>query len=329
MRRAALGSMLLSLLLLIALPVLLVRNLGIRLPVLPGQPRLAMPIPVDPDISVYRADLKRIVTMPLSQYVEGVVAAEMPASFGDEALKAQAVVARTYVVKRMRLFGGPGLPLRPGADVSTDPLEGQAWTSWEQLAGRIGWWRALQFRRRVQRAEAATQGLIVVYAGEPIDALYFSTSGGSTENAEEVWGQARPYLRAVPSPWDSRSPFYREMLRLSLVELSAKLGFQVKPPKNPGTLFEVIERTPGGRVRLARIGDRVLGGVEIRQRLGLKSAQFEIRYDGAVIIETLGYGHGVGMSQWGAAGMAAQGSSWTEIIEYYYPGTEIRDLFTE
>src|SRR5690606_23147314 len=148
----------------------------------------------------------RLVLVPLETYVRGVVAAETPPTFPLEALKAEAVVARPYAVRRMRVFGGAGCDRHPAADVCTDPGVHQAYAGDEELRRRWGSLRYPAYRQRVEQAVEATRGLILMYDGRPIDAVYHSTSGGRTEAAEHVWGEAVPYLASVPSPYEERSP---------------------------------------------------------------------------------------------------------------------------
>ena len=160
-------------------------------------------------IKVYMGDIKQIVAMNLEDYVKGVVAGEMPAEFEPEALKAQAVAARTYAVKHMTLFGGAGSVEYPGADITTDYKESQAWYNETKLREK---WGANygKYWRKVSQAVDLTQGLILTYNGEPINAVFHSTSGERTASAKEVWGFEYPYLQSVVCNWDKASPRYQD-----------------------------------------------------------------------------------------------------------------------
>ncbi|HEY8449024.1 MAG TPA: stage II sporulation protein D, partial [Bacillota bacterium] len=277
----------LRLLLLIGLGVsILVLGLPLYLAGLGSGYRLpASRVPVaagDLPIRVYLDREKRVEVMPLETYVKGVVAAEMPASFHLEALKAQAVVARTYAVRRMRIFGGSGCPQHPAADACTDPATGQAYATSEELRQRWGVVSYVVNWERIESAVEATRGLILTFDGEPIDAVYHSTSGGQTAAAQEVWGEAVPYLRSVPSPHEERSPKLQQTLRLTLSELAAKLDLPadlVRQHARAGRLIEA-SRSESGRVRSAAIAGRSFEVAELRQRLALNSNWFTWRLDG-------------------------------------------------
>ncbi|MFO7245942.1 MAG: stage II sporulation protein D [Bacillota bacterium] len=288
----------------------------------------------DLPIRVYLHEEDRLVLMPLETYVRGVVAAEMPATFPLEALKAQAVVARTYAVRRMRVFGGAGCDRHPAADVCTDPGVHQAYAGDEELRRRWGSLRYPAYRQRVEQAVEATRGLILMYDGRPIDAVYHSTSGGRTEAAEHVWGEAVPYLASVPSPYEERSPRAVQTVRLSWEELARRLELDLDVPAAAGSggqaVLEALEMTPSGRVKRLRVGTATLDSRDVRQRLNLNSTWFSWQEDASgVTFSVRGYGHGVGMSQYGAEGMARRGSSYDAILAHYYPGTVLRPIFVE
>ncbi|HEX6989885.1 MAG TPA: stage II sporulation protein D [Bacillota bacterium] len=288
----------------------------------------------DLPIRVYLHEEDRLTAMPLEEYVKGVVAAEMPASFPIEALKAQAVVARTYAVRRMRVFGGPGCDRHPAADVCTEPTTHQAFATEESLRRRWGALRYAAYWQRIEQAVEATRGLILMYDGRPIDAVYHSTSGGRTEAAEYVWGQPVPYLTSVPSPYEERSPRARQTVHLSWTELGRLLGLEstsvAAAGTSPGTVLEALDRTPSGRITRLRVGTTILDAPEIRQRLHLNSTWFSWETDADGVTFTVrGYGHGVGMSQYGADGMARRGSTYEAILAHYYPGTDLRPIFVE
>ena len=285
----------------------------------------------DIPIRVYLHEENRTVEMSLEEYVKGVVAAEMPAEFEIEALKAQAVAARTYAAKNMALFGGGGLADNPNADVSTDPRQGQAWSSNAQLRNRWGAFNYERYWGKVSRAVDETRGLIVVYKGEPINAVFHSTSGERTASAKEVWGFDYPYLQSVVCTWDKKSPRYSDSKEYTLTELEQRLGPEAgvvaAAQGGSSTVGQIIDRTESGRVDKIRLGSKSFSGIDLRQKLELRSANFTVDFKGdKAIFKTTGYGHGVGLCQYGANGMAKEGLDFRRILTYYYTGVGIKNI---
>lgn len=286
----------------------------------------------DITIKVYRHDMNQIVSMNLEDYVKGVVAAEMPAEFELEALKAQAVAARTYAVKHMAAFGGAGSAEHPGADVSTDHKDSQAWYDETKLKekwqGNYG-----KYWRKVSQAVDQTRGLIITYNGEPINAVFHSTSGERTASAQEVWGFDYPYLQSVACSWDQTSPRYQDTKALSLAELEICLGpdagiMAAAQSNGGGNVAAIIDLTASGRVNKVRIGSKVLSGQEVRQKLDLRSTKFTVEAVGdKFVFRTTGYGHGVGLCQYGANGQAKENRNFRQILTYYYTGVAIKNIF--
>lgn len=275
-----------------------------------------------------------IRAMPLEEYLKGVVAAEMPASFHKEALKAQAVVARTYAVRRMRIFGGSGSREHPGADISTDPVLGQAWISKEQCRQRWGFLGYLRYWPKIEAAVRETEGLVVIYRNRLIDPVYHSTCGGHTENSEDVWSGQEPYLRGRPCPYDAHSPHYGTVQEVSFDEIAARLGLDALALKTAagvqGTLIQILKRGRGGHASTVRVGDKEMTANEFRLALGLKSSKFTWRAGpNGVRFLTDGYGHGVGLCQYGADGMARRGYVFEDIVKYYYTGVQVVPMFRE
>lgn len=269
------------------------------------------------------------VVLPLEDYVRGVVAAEMPASFHPEALRAQAVAARTYAVRHMRVFGGGGCPGRPEADVCGAAAEGQAWLPEAELRRRWGLLRFPVWWRKVSAAVEATRGLIVVYDQEPIDAVFHAAAGGRTEDARYVWGRAVPYLRSVDSP-DRGTRYDGVRVAFTLEEVARRTGVEPGALARAAVPVAVEERTPSGRAAAVRVGDRRLTGREFRQALGLNSTLFTLRLSGGRLeVTTSGYGHGAGLSQYGADALARAGRDFRAILAHYYPGTQVRPIFQE
>ncbi len=273
------------------------------------------------NVPVYLTKERRIETVPLESYVRGVVAGEMPANFEPEALKAQAIAARTYIVRRMMEHDFSNVPVK-GAWV-TDAVDHQAYVSEQDLKKK---WNFIEYGRNMDKINEAvneTKDLIITYEGKPIVPAFFSTSNGYTENSEDYWGEYVPYLRSVPSPWDKNlSPRYKETVTIDYLSALRKLG--VDRAAGAGAGFTVMATTAGHRIKKLKIGDKTFTGREVREKLGLHSTQFVWQVQGNELkVTTFGFGHGVGMSQWGANGMAKQGKTAEDILKYYYRGVRI------
>lgn len=274
-------------------------------------------------IKVYRSQQNKVETIPLEVYVTGVVAAEMPAEFEVEALKAQALSARTYIIRRLaeRDFSD----VKNGAYV-TDTISHQVYIDDKQRRER--WGKNYEWKmERIRQAVVETGGKVITYDGKPINAAFFSTSNGWTENSEEYWLHKIPYLRSVEVPWDKQSPKFSEVTAVPLKQFQQQLGVNLSVPVSTGQQWsKIISMSTGNRVAKIQVGDKLFTGREIRERLNLPSSNFtwEIKGD-RVLITTKGYGHGVGMSQWGANGMAKEGRKAEEIIKYFYQGVTVQD----
>lgn len=268
------------------------------------------------EVAVYRTKKDEVETLPLEQYIVGVVASEMPAEFEEEALKAQSLSARTYIVRQ--LMADQETALLKGADVS-DTEAHQVFSSDDELKEKWG----LNYKKNIEKVRTAvyeTKGQILVFENEPITASYFSTSNGFTENSESYWKNAFPYLKSVESPWDKDSPKFMSEQVIPVAEFESKLGVKV----NGNEIGEVLSRTPGKRIEKVKIGGKEFTGREVREKLGLRSSDFSWKLTGdEIVITTKGYGHGIGMSQYGANGMAQEGKKYEEIVKYYYQGVEI------
>lgn len=275
---------------------------------------------VDVFVPVYRDQTEQVEEVELETYVRGVVASEMPASFEMEALKAQALVARTYVVKQMEYEESINLP---GGALVTDTTSHQVYSSDEELQQRWGADYEEQMTR-IEEAVNATAGEVITHDGDPITASFFSTSNGYTENVEDYWKTSLPYLRSVESPWDQEvSPRFNNTVTLTVGDVEAALGVSLP---EAGDFAPITERTEGGRVAKVSIGEQTFHGREIREALGLDSSDFDWRREGnEVIVQTRGWGHGVGMSQYGADGMAKDGRNYEEIVTHYYQDIQIDD----
>ena len=263
-----------------------------------------------------------VVEMTMEDYLWSVVAAEMPASFESEALKAQAVTARTYTVWKM----GAGEANHPEADVCTDINCCQAFLSREQAAANWGT-SAAAYTRKISDAVAATDGQIMTYEGQPIQAVFFSSSTGRTEDAVAVWGNSVPYLVGVDSPEGESVPNYHTQVTLTAEEFRAIFLAEYPGADLSGTpdaWFQKETTTASGRVNTLDVGGVTVKGTQLRSLFSLRSTCFTVETGAdSVTFRVTGYGHGVGMSQYGANTLAQQGKTWEEILTWYYTGIEI------
>ncbi len=278
-------------------------------------------VEVDPyHIAVWNHRSDELMHMSLGEYLTGVVAAEMPAQFNSEALKAQAIVARTYTIARLRAHGGSGCDKHPQADICTDSTHCQAWVAKGEAISGWPFFRQNAYWNKIVKAVSDTQGQVVTSEGKLIDAVFHSTCGGSTENSQDVWTNAIPYLRGVPCPYCAHSPRMTETVRLSVSEVAQRLGETTDDLK-----LEVLSRTASGRIIRIDVGSKEMRGLDFRTRLGLRSSRVSwLREGGAISFTTTGYGHAVGMCQYGADGMADQGHNASEILLHYFTGVQIQ-----
>jgi len=279
-------------------------------------------------VRLYRHETGTVELISLEDYVTGVVAAEMPALFPEEALKAQAVAARTYIVKRM-VAGGVVNNYHKGADTCDEPSHAQAFLTTETMKERWGTLKYYQYYYKIRMAVDDTASQIITYQGQPIDPVFHAACGGRTENAEDVWKFAVPYLRSVTCPYETDPEPVRQ-LAISRDQVAEALNVDldaVAVSTNQNQLIQVVESTTTGRPKTLLIGDRRLSASEIRQKLGLRSTNFTWQFkDDEVVFETVGYGHGVGMCQYGACGLAVHGYDYKKIINHYYTGVQINNI---
>lgn len=259
-------------------------------------------------------DDEHVTQMPMQEYLTCVLLAEMPVSFEEEALKAQSVVARTYTIRALE-----GASKHTSADVCADSSCCQGYLSVESFLARGG---REEDAAHIRQVVASTAEQVLTYEGNLIEATYFSCSGGTTEDAVAVWGTDVPYLQSVSSPGEEYASHYQDTVTFSADDFAEKLGENLTG--NPAGWFGQATYTKGGGVAQMEIGGRAYEGTELRSLLGLRSTAFEIEVDGnAITVTTRGYGHRVGMSQYGANAMAAAGSGYPEILAHYYHGTEL------
>ncbi|WP_088188729.1 stage II sporulation protein D [Desulfosporosinus sp. FKA] len=261
----------------------------------------------------------KVSSMPLEDYLIGVVAAEMPADFQLEALKAQTIAARTYAVKQ---YSARKLTDK-GYDVDTT-VKTQAWLSNAQIRnkwGLINYWR---YRGKLEKAVKETQGMVLVVNGDYIDAFYHSSSGRKpTERSEDVWTSSRSYLQNVSSE-ETNPERYVKSISFSREDLAKKLGISIAPQQFN---FQILSKTTAGRAKTVKILGKVVEATQLRVLLGLPSTDIEGVVQGDhLVITAYGKGHAVGMSQWGANDMALRNIKAQEILTHFYPGAKIMQI---
>ncbi len=266
-------------------------------------------------VRILRSKTGQIDEVPLEQYVIGVVAGEMPASFQEEALKAQAVASRSYVMYQI-------LKNRKDDYDVIDTVLNQVYLDQDTLKQK---WKDKYdvYYQKIVDAVASTSYEYIVYNGKIAEALFFSTSTGYTENSEDVFVSKVPYLRSVKSEWDKISPVFQEEEIFTREDFLKKL----KLSNTSQISVNVIDSTKAGKIKEIQINEKTYTGKEIASLLGLRSSAFSIDVEkDSVTVSTKGYGHGVGMSQYGAEGMAQEGYSYDEILKYYYTGVELKKI---
>ena len=266
--------------------------------------------------------------LEIDNYLYGVVAAEMPANFEIEALKAQAVAARTYTIYKMI---HSNKHLSEDADICNDFSCCQAWISkkerlekWKEDEREENW-------KKIMIAVDSTSGKIITYNHEPINAFFHSNSGGITETASNVWGEKDiPYLQSVETSGEDEYSQYSSEIELTKDELIEKLKAEYKDIKidfKEEDCIKILEYTDSKRVKTIKFGNMEIAGTKARSLLGLKSTNFEFKIErDKIIFYVTGYGHGVGMSQTGADSMAKEGKKYEEILTHFYTGVEIENI---
>ncbi len=263
----------------------------------------------------------KVKKVSLEEYLVGVLAAEMPASYEPDALMAQAVAARSYILSKIN---SPNKD-HPAAAICTDSAHCKGWLSKEEAEDR---WKADERKKYWEKLKSAvnnTCGEYMVYEDQVVEAFFFATSGGKTENSEDVWSTGLPYLRSVESPEDEQGRNYRSSAEFTFDEFYSKISpYTENVPVNGAPAISQPKRTEGGSVAEITVCGKTFRGSEVRSIFGLKSANFTVTVsDGKVTFDVVGYGHGVGMSQTGANEMAKNGKNYTEILQHYYTNIQI------
>lgn len=274
-------------------------------------------IPRDPYVKLYLAKEDKVINLPLEEYLIGCVAAEMPANFGLEALKAQAVCARTYAIRKLI----DNHPYPKGANLSDDITTCQAYISETEFLERHGHNSQLLLNK-IKQAVKDTEGFIILYDNKPIDALYHSTCGGKTANAEETWGNKVAYLKSKPCSYCKDSKHHSTIQVFSYQDINKVTGVKITPNSN---IKEI--KSSSGRTLEINIDNFKISSAKLRNILDLPSSwlKFNVSKD-KITISTKGYGHGVGLCQYGANGLANEGANFEEILKYYYEGIDIHKI---
>ncbi len=275
-------------------------------------------------IEIYDKKTDTTFKMDLEQYIINVVSAEMPAGFHTEALKAQAVCARTYALRKVN----KNLPEHKGADVCTDFSHCQAYSSDETLKKNWGE-NYKKNRKKLQKCVLETKGEVLTYNGDYAISVFHSCSNGKTENASDVWGGAYPYLTSVESKGDFEKSDYQTKVKVSKDDFTSKINSLVENTLSLTGEIKIsgYEMTKGDNVKNVIINNTQIKGTDLRKLFSLKSTAFSIsvQNDG-VEFDVYGNGHGVGMSQYGANAMAKTNSKYDEILSHYYPGTKLDQM---
>lgn len=266
-------------------------------------------------VTVQRTGTNEREQVPLEQYVTHVVLSEMPAEFELEALKAQAVAARTYVINHLLHNGGN--------EAILDSVDHQVYQDEAELQQTLGadyYWKY----EKAEQAVQATRGEIITYEDEPITPTFFSMSNGYTEAAANYWGNDLPYLQTVESKWEEAHPKFTNQTIIDVKDVADALDITLNSSTNVPIK---ITRNESNRVSEVEIAGETFTGRKVREKLHLRSSDFTIEQrDNHFIFTTKGYGHGVGMSQYGANGMAEEGKSYRDILTYYYQGIDISTI---
>ena len=270
----------------------------------------------------------QIEEISIDEYLYGVVSAEMPAIYEEEALRAQAVAARTYTIYQISNNNGK----HKNADICDDSTCCQAWISkdnrmkrWSEEERENNW-------NKIVKAVNSTAGKIITYNNEAINAFFHSNSGGKTEIPSNVWigGKDFPYLKSVETSGENAYTQYSSEVKISKIDLLEKLKKEysdIQIDFNENESIKILEYTQSGRVKTVKFGNTEIAGTKVRSIIGLKSTNFSIKIDGDdVVFLVKGYGHGVGMSQTGADSMAKQGKNHEEILKHFYTGVEITTI---
>ena len=268
---------------------------------------------------IYDTAADTVTEISVDDYIFGVVAAEMPALYETEALKAQAVAAYTFACVKKAENAGKSY------DLTSDPAVDQSFITREKAKEKWGD-KADEYSAKIENAVKSVKDYMIT-CGTPILAVYHAISSGKTEDCKEVWGKDIPYLKPVSSEGDKLAPSYLSSAEFTAEELKQKLSEDIDFTGDPAAWFSAEQRTDSGTVKTLKVCGKEVTGAEIRAALNLRSANFSVNYNSGKFVFTVrGYGHGVGMSQYGACCMAKQGSNFKEILTHYYSGCKVEKV---
>ena len=278
-------------------------------------------------IKLFHSGSGQIEELPIDEYLYGVVSSEMPANYEAEALKAQAIVARTYTIYQIMNNSGK----HPGADICDNSSCCQAWISKDERLSKWAPEEAESNWNKIVDAVNSTSGKIITYQNKPINAFFHSNSGGKTESSLNIWGGIDyPYLKSVETAGEEGYTQYSSEAKFTKEELLNKLKEKYEDCEidySQENCIQILEYTTSGRVKTIKFGNKEIAGTEARTILGLRSTNFTFTISGnEVIFSVIGYGHGVGMSQTGADALAKSGSNCEEIIKHFYTDVEIVEV---
>ena len=281
-----------------------------------------------PDVvKVYITDEDRVEEVSLDEYLYGVISSEMSPTFEEEALKAQAIAARTFCVNKLK----NSCPNAKGANIC-DKVHCQVYRNKEIVINNWSDNRREEYWSKIKNAVDSTSGMILTYDGEIVKyPQFFSTSSGKTENCKDVFVSDVPYLVSIESKGEEISPSYKSVTEIGISDFINKVNSKYPNAKlsssNIQEQINIAGRSEAGGVLVIKLGDASIKGTELRTLIGLKSTNFTYKFDGdKIIFECTGYGHGVGMSQWGANVMAKEGNKYDEILKHYYTGVDISKI---
>lgn len=269
---------------------------------------------------IYDTAADTVTEISADDYIFGVVAAEMPALYETEALKAQAVAAYTFACVKKAENAGKSY------DLTSDPAVDQSFITREKAKEKWGD-KADEYSAKIENAVKSVKDYMITRGGTPILAVYHAISSGKTEDCKEVWGKDIPYLKPVSSEGDKLAPSYLSSAEFTAEELKQKLSEDIDFTGDPAAWFSAEQRTDSGTLKTLKVCGKEVTGAKIRAALNLRSANFSVNYNSGKFVFTVrGYGHGVGMSQYGACCMAKQGSNFKEILTHYYSGCKVEKV---
>lgn len=280
------------------------------------------------NIDVYITSSKKIININLEDYVVGVVCAEMPVEFDKEALKAQAVAARTFATAHIEDYGGNKYKGAHGADV-TDSIDCQVYMGKEERLSKWPSKSKSDYWNKVSEAVKETSGQVLMYNNKLVmEPYYFAVSSGETEDAKEVLGENIEYLKSVSSPGEESARKYKSKVNINYINFINKIDDAFPKSKlnlaNVRNSIEILSKNKTGSIKTIRVGSTTMAGSRFRSIIGLNSTNFKIKCNiTGFEFDCIGYGHGMGMSQWGAEAMAKKGSKYDEILKHYYTGVKI------